>query len=77
MLERNLDFTLSVIQYAKTNLNELSAELLFDYLHTIALPALLMQRREELDDKTFETTDILRENRLTKLTLETVYRWLD
>jgi transposase len=50
---------------------------LFNYLHTIALPALLLQRREELADETFETTDLLRENRLTKLTLETVYRWLD
>jgi DNA-binding transcriptional regulator YhcF (GntR family) len=77
MLERNPDFTRSVIRYAKTNLNELSAELLFNYLHTIALPALLLQRREELGDATLEITDLLRENRLTKLTLETVYRWLD
>jgi hypothetical protein len=51
--------------------------LLFNYLHTITLPALLLQRREELADETFETTDLLRENRLTKLTLETIHRWLD
>ena len=51
--------------------------MLFNYLHTIALPALLLQRREELEDDTFETTNLLRENRLTKLTLETVDRWLD
>jgi hypothetical protein len=77
MSERNPDFTRSVIRYAKTNLNELSAELLFNYPHTIALSALLLQRREELADETFETPDLLRENRLTKLTLETIYRWLD
>jgi DNA-binding transcriptional regulator YhcF (GntR family) len=77
MLERNPDFTRSVVRYAKTNLKELSAELLFNYLHEIALPALLLQRREELGDEAYETTDLLRENRLTKLTLETVYRWLD
>jgi hypothetical protein len=77
MLERNPDFTRSIIGYAKTKLNELSAELLFNYLHTIALPALLLQRQEELADNNFEMTDLLRENRLTKLTLETVYRWLD
>jgi hypothetical protein len=77
MLERNPDFKRSLNWYAKTNLNELSAELLFNYLHTIALAALLLQRREELADETFETTDLLRENRLTKLTLETIYRWLD
>jgi hypothetical protein len=77
MLERNPDFTRSIIRYAKTNLKELSAELLFNYLHTIALPALLLQRREEIADDTFEISDLLRENRLTKLTLETVYRWLD
>jgi hypothetical protein len=77
MLERNPDFTRSIIRYAKTNLNELSAELLFNYLHQIALPALLLQRKEELVDDTFDIVDLLRENRLTKLTLETVYRWLD
>jgi len=76
MLERNPDFARSVIRYAKTNLNELSAELLLNYLHTIALPALLLQRQKELVDENFEITDLLRENRLTKLTLETVYRWL-
>jgi hypothetical protein len=56
---------------------KLSAEILCNYLHTIALPALLLQRREQLADENFDMTDLLCENRHTKLTLETVYHWLD
>jgi hypothetical protein len=77
MLDRNPDFTRSVIRFAKTNLTELSVEMLCNYLHTIALPVLLLQRQEELANDNFDMTDLLRENQLTKLTLETVYRWLD
>ncbi len=77
MLDRNPDFARSVMKFAKSNLNELSAEMMGNYLHTIALPKLLRQRQEALDDNEFDMTDLLRENRLTKLTLETVYRWLD
>ena len=72
MLDRNPDFARSVINFVKRNLNELSAEMMCNYLHTIALPELLRQRQEELDDNDFEITDLLRENRLTKFTLETV-----
>jgi hypothetical protein len=77
MLERNPDFKRSVITFAKQNLNELSAEMISNYLHMIGLPELLRQRQEELEDANFEMVDLLRENRLTKLTLGTVYRWLD
>jgi hypothetical protein len=69
MLERNPDFARSAITFAKQNLNELSAEMMGNYLHTIALPELLRQRQDELDDTDFVITDLLRENRLTKLTL--------
>jgi hypothetical protein len=77
MLERNPDFARSAITFAKQNLNELSAEMMGNYLHTIALPESLRQRQDELDDTNFVITDLLRENRLTKLTLATVHRWLD
>jgi hypothetical protein len=77
MLDRNPDFTRSVTRFAKTNLNELSAEMLCNYLLSIALPVLLLQRQEELANDNFDMTDLLHENRLTKLTLETVYHWLD
>jgi hypothetical protein len=77
MLDRNPDFTRSVITFAKQNVNELSAEMMCSYLHMFALPALLQQRKEELDNNNFELVDLLYENRLTKLTLATVYHWLD
>jgi hypothetical protein len=73
----SLHFTRSAIRYAKTNLNELSAELMFNYLHIIALPVFLLQRREELGNENYETIDLVRENQLSKLTLETLYGWLD
>jgi hypothetical protein len=72
MLHRNPDFARSAIRFAKSNLNELSAEMMCDYLRTVALPALLRQRQEELDDNNFDMTDFLSEKRLTKLTLITV-----
>jgi hypothetical protein len=74
MLDRNPDFARSVIKFAKRNLNELSAEMMYNYLHTTALPELLRQRQEELDDEDFDVADLLRENRLTKLTLEPTYQ---
>jgi hypothetical protein len=48
MLDRNPDFTRSVVTFAKRNLNELSAEMMGNYLHEVALPELLRQRKEEL-----------------------------
>jgi hypothetical protein len=77
MLEQNPDFARSVIKFATSILNELSAETMSNYLLTVALPELLRQRQQELDDDDFDMADLLRENRLTKLTLGTVYRWLD
>jgi hypothetical protein len=77
MLERNPDFARSAIRFAKQNLNELSAEMMGNYLHTSVLPDLLRQRQDELDDADFLITDLLCENRLTKLTLAAVCRWLD
>ena len=80
LLDANPDFTQSLIAYCKQNLNDLSAKRVLTYLHMIALPALLEERRKELGDEddpscTFDMDDLLKENRLTKLTLETVYRW--
>ena len=77
MLDRNPDFTRSVVTFAKRNLNELSAEMMATYLHSVALPELLRQRQGELGDEQFTIEHLLRENRLTKLTLATVYRWME
>jgi hypothetical protein len=50
--------------------------MLHDCLHAIALPELLWQRQEELDDKNFDIACLLHENRLANLTLEPVCCWL-
>ena len=49
LLERNPDLKKSLLQYAASILNELTAELLLAYLHDTALPALLEEFREEPD----------------------------
>jgi hypothetical protein len=77
MLEPNPGFARSVIKFATSILNELSAETMCNYLLAAALPELLRQRQQDLDDDDFDMTDLLCENQLTKLTLGTVYHWLD
>jgi hypothetical protein len=62
MLDQNPDFTRSVITFAKQNQNELSAEMMCNYLHMVVLPMLLQQRKEEFDDNNFELVDLLRDN---------------
>jgi hypothetical protein len=72
MLEIHPVLKLSVMMFAKQNLKELSAEIMCNYMHMIALPELLQQWQEELGDNNFEIMDLLRKSRLTKLTLTTV-----
>ncbi len=76
LLDRNRELGRSIIQYAKQNLNELSAELLYSYVHEIALPALLDERRAELADESFTMEQLLRENQLTKVSITTIFRWM-
>ena len=77
MLENNPDVKDGLLKYAKENINDLSAELCLTYLHEVAIPTLVEKRKEELEDDSITVDDILKENRLTKLSLSTVYRWLE
>jgi hypothetical protein len=45
LLDRNPELARSIIQYAKQNLNKLPAELIYSYVHEIALPVLLDERQ--------------------------------
>jgi hypothetical protein len=76
LLDRNPDLARSIIQYAKQNLNELCAELLYSYIHEIALPALLDERRAELANDTYTMEELLAENQLTKVSIPTIFRWM-
>jgi hypothetical protein len=76
LLERNPDLKKSLLQYATSNLNELTAELLLAYLHDIALPALLEEFRQELGCAEYTMYELLQEHRLTKLSIPSVYRWM-
>ena len=50
LLEENPDFKMSLLKHAKENLSTLSAESLYAYLHNVALPVLLEERKTELGD---------------------------
>jgi hypothetical protein len=76
LLDRHPELARSIIQYAKQNLNELSAELIYSYLHEIALPVLLDERRAELVDESYTMQQLLQENQLTKVSMTTIFRWM-
>jgi hypothetical protein len=76
LLEQNPDLKKSLLQYATSNLNELTAELLLAYLHDTALPALLEQIQAELDCAEYSMYDLLQQHRLTTLSVPTIYRWM-
>jgi hypothetical protein len=76
LLDRNPEVKQSIMEYVKQNLNDLSAELIYSYLHKVALPALLNDRRAELVNPTLTMEQLLEENQLTKLLMTTVFRWM-
>ena len=76
LLDRYPELAKSIVLYAKQNLNELSAKLLYSYLQEVALPALLQERQAELVDETYTMQQMLGKNRLTKLSLPTIFRWM-
>jgi hypothetical protein len=76
LLDRNPELAKCIITYAKQHLNELSAELLYSYVHEIALPALLDERRAELANESYTMEQLLHENQLTKVSITTIFRWM-
>jgi hypothetical protein len=76
LLERNPYLKNSLLQYATSNLNKLTAELLLAYLHDTVLPALLEEFREELECPKYTMYALLQEHQLTKRSIPTVYRWM-
>jgi hypothetical protein len=76
LLEQYPELKQSLVQYATSNLDVLSAELLLAWLHDTALPALLIERRKELEKPTLSMAELLKECRLTKLSIPTIYRWM-
>jgi hypothetical protein len=76
LLDQNPEVKQSIMEYAKQTLNDLSAELIYSYLHEVALPALLNDRRAELVNPTLTMEQLLEENQLTKRSMTAVFRWM-
>jgi hypothetical protein len=77
LLEENPDLKDTIIYYARDHLHELSASLLFQYLHEEALPALVEKKKEELKNQQYSKDDLLVDHQLGILTLRTVYKWIE
>ena len=77
MLDSNPDLKEYLVTYAKENLSNLTAELLYSYLQETAMPALLEQRRRETGNGEMTMEELLKENQLKTLTLRTIYNWMD
>ena len=76
ILHNNPDFFKEVLGFAKENLAELSGKAFYNYIYNVALPKLLRTRRKELRRSSFSMAELLQENHLSKLYIQTVYNWL-
>ena len=78
LLDNYPTFKNSLVKEMDTNLAHLSGEFVHRYVMDTGLPAIMKERRKELDDDTtFTIKDLLNENGLTKISLSTIYRWMD
>jgi hypothetical protein len=78
LLDNYPTFKNSLVKEMDTNLAHLTGEFVHRYVMDNGLPAIMKERRKELDgDTTFTTKDLLNENGLTKISLSTIYRWMD
>ena len=76
LFDNNPDLKLAFIQYTRSNLSELSVEVMHTWIHDVALPHLLVTRRQEMQQDDYNFNDLLTENRLSKLHPTTVYHWM-
>jgi len=75
-LENNPDFRDRLNIYAREHLQELSTELLYNYVIDVLLPELLKQRQEEENNNNLTVEDILKENGLRTFTVRTMNDWM-
>ena len=75
----NPEFKDDFVQYGRANIDVLSTEMMHQFCHNVALPALLEERKKELkeeDRENFTLEHLLRENGLQILSVPTIHRWM-
>jgi len=77
LLENYPTFRKNLVKEMDDNLAHLSGEYVFNYVVDTALPNILKERQKELNNDKLTTKELLLENGLTKLSLSTVYRWMN
>ena len=60
------------IQYAKENLVDLNAELMYEFCNDKLIPELIEQDRKELEDETLSSEEILKTYRITNFCMRTL-----
>lgn len=76
LLDQNPELKEALVDFAKANLNDLSAKLLHSYIHETALHVLLETIQQELSDTSFGMEELIHDNQFTKLSLQIVYWWI-
>ena len=79
-LHKNKDICVSIQQYAHEHLNELSVELILEYIHDTVLPQMMMDTTGKMKDDREEyekaLKHLLNHYGLTCICLSTVYKWM-
>ena len=77
-LLHNREVVTNINQYAREHINELSAQLILEYLHEVIIPELVREVPNPENKSADQlTTELLHEYGLSKLSLETVTRWMN
>jgi hypothetical protein len=78
LLETYPEAKASMITFMKENLNQLSAELVYTFVHENVLPNLAKLRGKELGKAVgeYKPEHLLKDNGLIKLAIPTIYRWM-
>ena len=75
IFQLNPDLKQRFISHARTNITGLTAEVMYDFLHHTIIPELIEEEKRETGE-TLSKSEILKQYSLTKLSMDTVYSWL-
>ena len=76
-LANNPDYRKRIIDYAHENIHRLSGELIHAFISNVLFPELLAERIQATGRNDMSMSEVMKEQGLSKLTLSTVYNWME
>ena len=73
----NPDLKDEFISYAKANLVNLNAEIMYDFVHDTLIPKLVEQERKETGDSELTKESVLANYKIKTLHIRTLYKWME